>query len=149
GGSRTYAEIRLLSFIPMRYTEHPFEWVENLRHSIRRDFDAGPLYSYTSRVELFPEAHGTHLTQTLVFRSRWPRLAPILRLAAGRTQKSFGRAYERLVSDSLHPGDRSAPERWRSSVEEKAARLLGRISPPPDRDPLEKLARRIATAEGR
>ncbi len=65
GGSRVYAEIHLLGLIPLRYREHPFEWVENHRHSIRREFAAGPLHSYTSRVELFPETHGTHLVQTL------------------------------------------------------------------------------------
>ncbi|MEE9256474.1 MAG: DUF5939 domain-containing protein, partial [bacterium] len=149
GGSRTYAEIRLLGVVPLRYMEHPFEWVDNHRHSVRRDFDNGPLHSYTSQVELFPESHGTHLVQTLTFHVRWPLIAPILKLAAGRARKSFGRVYDEFASEMLHPEDRSSPGRWRSSVEREAVRLLRQISPPPDRGLLEALARHIATAEGK
>jgi class 3 adenylate cyclase len=149
GGSRVYAEIRLLGLIPLRYREHPFEWVENHRLSVRREFTAGPLHSYTSRVELFPETHGTHLVQTLSLWVRWPLIAPVLKTVLGRAQFSFGRVYEGFVSEMLHPSDNTSPGRWRSSVEAKTARMLRQISPPPDRDLLEKLTRHIATSEGR
>ena len=149
GGSRTHAEIRLLGLIPLRYREHPFEWVENHRLSVRREFESGPLHNYTSQVEFFPEAQGTHLVQTLSLRLRWPLMAPLLKAAASRAKTSFGRVYEGFVSEMLHPSDHASPGRWRTSVESEAARLLDKISPPPDRDLLDKLARHIATTEGR
>jgi class 3 adenylate cyclase len=149
GGSRTYAEIRLLGLIPLRYREHPFEWVENHRLSVRRDFESGPLHSYTSRVELFPETKGTHLVQTLSLRPRWPLIAPLLKMVASRAKVSFGKVYEGFVAEILDRADHASPGRWRSSVEREAARLLGKISPPPDQDLLDKLARHISTTEGR
>ncbi|MEE9257233.1 MAG: DUF5939 domain-containing protein [bacterium] len=149
GGSETYAEIRLLGFIPLRYREHPFEWVENHRHRVQRDFDRGPLYSYSSQVELFPEGHGTHLVQTLSVRLRWSLIEPFLNLAMKNAQKSFGRAYARFAEESAHPGALASAARWKNSVEGKASRLLSRIAPPPDPDLQAKLAHHIAAAEGR
>ncbi len=149
GGSETHGEIRLLGLIPLRYREHPFEWVENLRLSVRRDFDGGPLFSYSSSVELFPESRGTHLVQTISFRLRWPKVAPLLGLVTKNAHKSFDRVYKSFASEPSRSETHPPLSRWQHSVEKKAARLLGQIEPPLDRDLLEKLVHYIATEEGR
>lgn len=44
--------------IKLVWNEHPYEWIENRRHAVLREFQTGPVEWYSAEVELEPAAGG-------------------------------------------------------------------------------------------
>jgi len=76
-----HASTKLLGFIPVRWREYPFEWVQHKRYSVLRVFDSGLLERIVAGVELVEHPAGTVVR---VFTQVTPRhilgflLAPLL-----------------------------------------------------------------------
>lgn len=64
-GVRRFAEARV-GGLALKWEEHPFEWIENRRMGVLREFSQGPFKQFLSVVEFIPRADGgTTLTQRL------------------------------------------------------------------------------------
>ena len=116
------AEARVAGLIPIRWREYPFQWVKNLRYSVVRVYDGGPLKRVTGGIELadtptvLPE--GVPATRVWVFAEVIPAnilgvlLARVLAGGGIRKTMSYCRQYLHLkeqgkASDLPQPRSRS------------------------------------------
>lgn len=99
GEVRRFASIKVAG-IRMRWREHVFEWIEERRFGVLREFATGPLKWFTSVVELHPRVGGgATLTHTFEIEPRGILCRFLARLKFGRNAKrSLGDVYRRIDS---------------------------------------------------
>ena len=104
--------------VPLHWREHPFEWTEGERFSVRRDFAGGPARSYTFSLSIAERPAGTEIECEVVVtpRSTWTRLLLAAELSAF-TRPALDRALVRavavldgIVSQFDHPPPPLSPE---------------------------------------
>lgn len=97
GQAEVYAHVKMMG-IPMKWREHVYEWVEERRMGILREFDSGPLKWFTSVVEFLPTVNGrTRLIHSLKIRPNGWLGRRFASLKMGRaTQKTLTRIYQRI-----------------------------------------------------
>lgn len=64
------ATASLYGLIPLAWTEHPFEWIQDRYYFSARDFEGGPLTRFAGRVELVPEGKSTRVKISSEFTPR-------------------------------------------------------------------------------
>jgi serine/threonine protein kinase/class 3 adenylate cyclase len=95
--------------LPLRWREHPYEWVEGARHCVLRVFDKGVLRWYVAQVELerMPGG-GTRLRNSVRLEPRGLLARIVSRWELGvRYKKNLEKVYRRLDA-LLTAGDRRA-----------------------------------------
>lgn len=103
-----YAHVKVMG-IPMKWREHVYEWIEERRMGILREFDTGPLKWFTSVVEFLPTANGrTRLIHSLkILPNGWfGRQFATLKMGRS-THKTLTKIYQRIdaVLQSSHAAD--------------------------------------------
>ncbi len=109
GEVRRFAKIKIAG-IRMRWREHVFEWIEERRFGVLREFDSGPLKWFTSVVELHPRVGGgATLTHTFEIEPRGILGRVFAKLKFGRNAKrSLDEVYRRIDSVLDRTSDRDS-----------------------------------------
>lgn len=93
----TFANVRIAG-MAMRWREHVFEWIEERRMGILREFESGPLKWFTSVVEFVPTVEGrTRLIHSLQAEGNGVFGRAFVKLKFGfQSRRSLSRVYERI-----------------------------------------------------
>ncbi len=132
----TFANVRIAG-IPMRWQEHVFEWIEERRMGILREFEKGPLKWFTSVVEFYPTVDGqTRLVHTLKTEGRgWFGNAFAKFKLGFETRRSLSKVYHHIdgvlaethgadpLIDAFEPSKRISASGQRQ-LDELVAKLL-------------------------
>ncbi|APZ95266.1 protein kinase domain-containing protein [Fuerstiella marisgermanici] len=97
GESQRFANVRIAG-MAMRWREHAFEWIEQRRMGVLREFERGPLKWFSSVVEFFPTVDGrTRLVHSLEVEGRGWFGRQFARYKMGvETRRSLTRVYQRI-----------------------------------------------------
>lgn len=133
GGTQRFGNVRVAG-LTLKWQEHPFEWVEERRMGVLREFSSGPFRWFVSTTELTPRLDGG---TTLRHRFRVEPRGLFGRLVAAieiglKAKRALSRIYDRIdrvasgtdgtFADPFESGSRLSPAKQRS-----LDRLLDRL----------------------
>lgn len=128
------ARAKFKNMLPMRWKEHPFQWVKNQEYSVLRVYHKGPLLRVFVGIQLADAApHGTHLTLFSKMTPAYALAAALMPFVAKTSLERIAKYCEDAVALRRAGKARALPvNRFRTAVDEAfLAPLAGRLQDTP------------------
>lgn len=134
----------------MEYEEHPFEWVENERFTVRRVLRGGMFHEIITSFALAPrEGGGTRLTVRIEVDPKVGFLKPIIKLQVARSISRIEREVRDIdaqIGQGRPPGFQLSTSRVNHDALERIGRELASQVPEADREMVARLVDMVAKA---
>jgi hypothetical protein len=135
---------------PMQYEEHPFEWVENERFTVRRVLRAGMFKEIVTTFSLAArEGGGTRLTIKVVIQTKLGFLNPIVRFQLARSISRMAkevREIDQELAAGRPAGFQLSAGHVNHEVLDRIGRELAESTPETDRNMVKRLVDMVSGA---